>query len=146
MVIGIEASRRFDCGLYLDSAECLRAEIDERLAELKALGVRSVFLAHRFNSGLAGPGLFGPLELELNIVNRMETGECFEVTDCPEPGLGVEMASLGMHFAGDDPLSNALDATQQTALPSYPPAPHCNARGLSEPGEYAVRRSSTPAC
>lgn len=140
VVIGVEASRLFDCGLYLDSPECSRAEIDERLAELKALGVRSVFLAHWFNSGLAGPGLFGPLETELNIVNRLETGEYFEVSDCPEPGLGGEMTSLGAHIPGDDPLSNALNAAQHVAVPTYPPAPHCNARGLSELGEYAVQR------
>lgn len=138
VVLGIESSKLFGCGEFLDSPECTPASMQAQLDEFAALGIRSLFLAHWFDNALGGPGLFGPTELALNAFNKIETGHYYRVESCPEEGIGAQQQSVGLHQSGEDALSVWLNEAQAAAVPTYGPGPHCNARGMTGLGEALV--------
>lgn len=140
VVLGIESSKLFGCGEYRGEPECTREDVDRGIEEFHELGVRTVFPTHWFDNAYAGAGLFGQSELELNVLNRAETGHYYRVEACPEDGMGANLQSVGQHQAGDDPLSRLANQVQSEAVPTYPPGPHCNAMGLTDLGEHLVRR------
>ena len=140
VVIGIEASKLFECGEYLDAPECGEAEIDAGIDEFFDLGVRAVFINHWFDNAFGGAGLFGQSEVELNALNKPETGHYFRVEGCPEPGMGANLMSVVPPIDADNPVADAINAAFLTAAPSYPPGPHCNAKGLTGLGEYVIRK------
>lgn len=139
VVLGIESSKLFGCGEFMDEPECTAADIDAGIEEFHGLGVRTVFPTHWFDNAYAGVGLFGPSELELNALNKAETGHYYRVEECPSEGMGANLQSVGQHQEGDDPLSQLVNEVQSAAVPTYPPGPHCNAKGLTDLGEHLVR-------
>ena len=54
VVLGIEVSKLFDCGVYNDVPECDRAQIDRQLDEVHRLGVRDMELVNKFDNALSG--------------------------------------------------------------------------------------------
>lgn len=54
VVLGVETSEPFGCKQILDTGQCSKADIDKGLDELYALGVRSMFLCHKFDNALCG--------------------------------------------------------------------------------------------
>lgn len=138
VVLGIESSKLFDCGEFLGRPECTRADIDAGIETVKARGIRSVFVAHWFDNAFGGAGLFDQSEVLLNILNKPETGHYYRVEACPEPGMGANLLSLGRNIDPDSALADLINATQFAAVPTYPEGPHCNARGLTELGAYAI--------
>ena len=140
VVIGIEASKLFNCGVFLDAPECSEQDIDAGIAEFYDLGVRAVFINHWFDNSYGGAGLFGQSEVELNALNKLETGHYFRVEDCPEPDMGANLMSVIPAIEADNPVADAINGAILTGVPSYPPGPHCNAKGLTELGEYIVGR------
>lgn len=140
VVLGIESSKLFGCGEFLDEPECTADDIDAGIEEFHDLGVRTVFPTHWFDNAYAGVGLFGQSELELNALNKAETGHYYRVEDCPSEGMGADLQSVGQHQQGDDPLSQLVNDVQSQAVPTYPPGPHCNAKDLTDLGEHLIRR------
>ena len=140
VVMAIEVEKLFNCGELAEAPTCTMDDIDEQLQRFDQLGVRSVFINHWYDNAFAGGGLFGPSELVLNLFNKLDTGRYYDVEGCPEDGLGANMQSVGMHFDGDSPLSTALNEAQFAAVPTYPPGPHCNSKGLTALGVYVVDR------
>lgn len=140
VVIGIEASKLFNCGEFLDAPECSEADIDAGIDEFFELGVRAVFINHWFDNAFGGAGLFGQSEVELNALNKPETGHYFRVEDCPEPDMGANLMSVVPPVEADNPVADAINAAFLAAAPSYPPGPHCNAKGLTDLGAYIIRQ------
>lgn len=140
VILGIEASKLFGCGEFLDAPECGKTDIDAGIDEFFKLGVRSVFLAHWFDNAFGGAGLFDQSELTLNLLNKPETGHYYRVEACPEEGMGANLQSLVPPVPANNPVADALNAALLLAVPSYPPGPHCNAKGLTDLGAYAVRK------
>ncbi len=140
VILGIEASKLFNCGEFLDAPECGTAEIDAGIDEFYDLGIRSVFLAHWFDNAFGGAGLFDQSELTLNALNKPETGHYYRVEDCPEPDMGANLESFVTPVEGDNPIAQAINEALLLAVPSYPPGPHCNAKGLTDLGDYVVRQ------
>ena len=140
VILGIEASKLFHCGEFLDTPECTEADIDAGIEEFHALGIRSVFLAHWFDNAFGGAGLFDQSELTLNALNKPETGHYYRVEDCPEPDMGANLQSVIAPVDADNPIADAINQALLLAVPSYPPGPHCNARGLTDLGAYVVRQ------
>lgn len=140
VVMAIEVEKLFNCGELAEAPTCTMDDIDEQLARFDDLGVRAMFINHWYDNAFAGGGLFGPSELVLNLFNKMDTGRYYDVEDCPEEGLGANLQSAGNHFEGDNPLSTALNEAQFALLPTYPPGPHCNSKGLTPLGVYVVER------
>ncbi|GGV40859.1 hypothetical protein GCM10010293_46420 [Streptomyces griseoflavus] len=133
VVLGVETSEPFGCKQILDVAQCDRADIDAGLDELYALGVRSMFLCHKFDNALCGvrfdPGALGTA---INVGQFLSTGTFWRTEKCTGP-------------QADNPIGDAPAAEAEkrlpagTEVPSYAADARCNVRGLTELGEYAVR-------
>ncbi len=117
VVIGAEWSNPFGCSQALGIPHCTRAGIDRGIARLRALGVRSTFIAHWVENALSGPALEGGDKgLFIGAMQLTYTGSPFATGPCPETGQGEEVVL---------PPSNGRV---------------CNAKGLTELGRYAVTK------
>ena len=144
VIQGIEVSKLFDCGETNDQPECTREQIDQRLDEVYKLGVRDMELVNKFDNALSGvAGDSGQTGAVTNNGNRYETGEYWDMATCNGPP-GAEDKEQSTAFEGDgrDQLvANVIfNFLPQGATPIYPGAPHCNTEGLTDLGEYLVRR------
>jgi hypothetical protein len=153
VVIGVETSQPFDC-LYKDGVEiCSLEQIDHGLQELWDLGVRALFPVHKFDNAFGGTTMDGgPTGILVNLGNRWMTGRWWEVESCPEgehdrtpPSLAPSAPQVYMDLARMDPEESVFDPEftaplLREKLPSYPPGPGCNVRGLTDLGEYLVNR------
>ena len=54
VILGIEVSKLFDCGINNEQAECTAPQIDQRLDEVYDMGVRDMELVNKFDNALAG--------------------------------------------------------------------------------------------
>lgn len=133
VVLGVETSEPFGCKQILDIAQCDRADIDRGLDELHRLGVRSMFLCHKFDNALCGVRFdSGALGTAINVGQFLSTGTFWKTEKCTGP----------QH---DNPIGLAAAPAAQKELPAgvtvpaYASDAQCNTRGLTELGEYAVR-------
>ncbi|MGY3677630.1 microsomal dipeptidase-like Zn-dependent dipeptidase [Streptomyces sp. TE33382] len=133
VVLGVETSEPFGCKQILDVAQCSRADIDRGLDELHELGVRSMFLCHKFDNALCGVRFdSGALGTAINVGQFLSTGTFWKTETC----RGAQH---------DNPIGNAKAAEAEkklpegVAVPSYASGAQCNTRGLTDLGEYAVR-------
>ncbi|MFD9353221.1 discoidin domain-containing protein [Streptomyces sp. NPDC060031] len=133
VVLGVETSEPFGCKQILDISQCSREDIDRGLDELHALGVRSMFLCHKFDNALCGVRFDeGALGTAINVGQFLSTGTFWQTETCKGP----------QH---DHPIGLAAAPGAQkelppgVAVPSYAADAQCNTRGLTELGEYAVR-------
>ena len=56
VVMGIEVSKLFDCGVQDGQPECTAEQVDARLKEVYDLGVRDMELVNKFDNGFARRG------------------------------------------------------------------------------------------
>ncbi|CAL9354183.1 hypothetical protein SUDANB176_00537 [Streptomyces sp. enrichment culture] len=133
VVLGVETSEPFGCKQILDVPQCDKADIDAGLDELYALGVRSMFLCHKFDNALCGVRFDeGALGTAINVGQFLSTGTFWRTERCTGP----------QH---DNPIGLAAAPGAEKHLPagvevpSYDEGARCNVRGLTELGEYAVR-------
>ena len=141
VVLGIEVSTLFDCGLSDGVPLCDKAKIDQQLDAAYRLGVRQLQLVNKFDnafSGVTGDG--GPGGIVINLGNRGETGRFWDFRACPKGRKDADKAQTTA--PGADALATAV--LQQFgppgAAPVYGPGPHCNVLGLSELGKYLITR------
>jgi hypothetical protein len=146
VVIGVETSQPFDC-LYRNGVEiCTEEQIDSGLQELWDLGVRSLFPVHKFDNAFGGTAMdSGTVGILVNVGNKYMTGRRWEVNACPGTDSDSTPMSLGPSlpplFADQAVFDTSFDALlAPEALPSYPPGPVCNVRGLTPLGEYLINR------
>ncbi|MFY9587172.1 MAG: hypothetical protein WAT66_06935 [Actinomycetota bacterium] len=151
VIMGIEVSIPFNCGLILDVPQCDTAQIDRQLDEVYALGVRQMELANKLDNALTGvTGDGGATGQFTNFGNRMETGRYWQLETCTEEdGHTHDKTQTNIHddagtpepLTGRDSIfAGVLKVAGRSGVaPIYPPSPHCNIRGLSELGAYAVR-------
>ncbi|MFF0064922.1 discoidin domain-containing protein [Streptomyces sp. NPDC005279] len=133
VVLGVETSEPFGCKQILDIAQCGKDDIDRGLDELHKLGVRSMFLCHKFDNALCGVRFDGgTLGTAINVGQFLSTGTFWKTEKCAGP----------QH---DNPIGIApapeaeKKLPQGVQVPSYAADAQCNTRGLTELGEYAVR-------
>ncbi|MGW1988233.1 galactose-binding domain-containing protein [Streptomyces collinus] len=133
VVLGVETSEPFGCKQILDVPQCSRHDIDAGLDELYGLGVRSMFLCHKFDNALCGVRFdSGTLGTAINVGQFLSTGTFWKTEKCAGP----------QH---DNPIGNATAAGAEAklpagvAVPAYSADAQCNTRGLTDLGEYAVR-------
>ncbi|MEU9133029.1 discoidin domain-containing protein [Kitasatospora sp. NPDC048540] len=133
VVLGVETSEPFGCKQILDVGQCSKADIDRGLDELYGLGVRSMFLCHKFDNALCGVRFDeGALGTAINVGQFLSTGTFWQTEQCAGP----------QH---DNPigLAPALQAEKElppgVTVPSYAAGAQCNTRGLTDLGAYAVR-------
>ncbi|GHA11420.1 hypothetical protein GCM10010372_09170 [Streptomyces tauricus] len=133
VVLGVETSEPFGCKQILDIAQCDKADIDAGLDELYDLGVRSMFLCHKFDNALCGVRFDeGGLGTAINVGQFLSTGTFWQTEKCTGP----------QH---DNPIGGAAAPGAEKELPpgvdvpTYDEDAQCNKRGLTDLGEYAVR-------
>ena len=140
VVLEVEISEPFGCSGW-DQPTCDRAQVDRQLDELHRMGVRSMLLLNKFDNPLVGVRFdSGPVGVLINAGNRASAGSFWSARTCtgslhdntiftPEPQSAAAVSQL----------LTAAGLPGGTA-PAYPPAPHCNTRGLTALGEHVVRR------
>jgi len=138
VVLGIEVSELFDCSHHDYVPDCNKDDIDRQLDEVYKLGVRDMELVNKFDNALAGVagdgGSAGPV---VNAGNKYETDTFWDFETCQTTEGDKEQPALPR----DALIGNGLAALLPPGTaPVYPPGPHCNTRGLTDLGEYLVRR------
>lgn len=140
VVLEVEISEPFGCKGSAPSS-CNRDTVNAGLNELYKRGVRSSLLLNKFDNPLTGVRFDGgPIGVLINAANRESYGSFWNAETCTgkEHDNTVESG-----FPAGSALLVTLLATLGVGpgtLPAYPPAPHCNTRGLTSLGAYAVRR------
>jgi hypothetical protein len=150
VILGIEVSKLFDCGVYNDAPDpgCDRASIDRQLDAVHDAGIRQMELVNKFDNALSGvagdSGIIGP---PVNAANFKETGSFWRMQTCtgPEHAHDRTQETNTGQLPSQDAIFGASGGLQAFGVPSgvvpvYPPAPHCNERGLTDLGEYLLRQ------
>ena len=136
VVLEIEVSELFGCRGW-DAPTCDKAQIDRQLDEFYDMGVRSSLLLNKFDNPLAGvrfdSGAQGTL---INAGNRASAGSFWSAETCRGDLADntIEAYEPGSSALFDGLLSAA--GASGGEIPVYPPAPHCNTRGLTGLGRY----------
>jgi hypothetical protein len=138
VVLEIEVSELFGCRGW-DQPTCDQAQVDRNLAEMYRLGVRSSLLLNKFDNPLTGVRFdSGPVGALINSANRLSAGSFWSARTCTGPLHDNTIETLTPQgSAGLDNLLGTL-GVQSGTLPAYPPAPHCNTRGLTTLGKHVV--------
>jgi hypothetical protein len=152
VILGIEVSTLFDCFIRPDLHHCTEADVDAGLQEVWDMGVRQMELVNKFDNGFSGvTGDAKELGMVVNQGNKEETGSYWQMETCPEAmGEAHDKEQLNVNdernpmpddLTGRDSfVAKVLSlAGNSIATPAYPPAPHCNALGLSPLGGYLIR-------
>ena len=149
VVLGIEVSKLFDCGVNNDVPECDKAQIDRELNAVHRMGVRQMELVNKFDNAFSGvAGDAGATGVVVNSGNRYETGKFWQLQQCASDGEDATRGpahdndQIGVPGSGRDTLiGNGLQAFLPAgATPIYPEPPHCNTKGLTDLGDYLLRR------
>ena len=143
VILGIEVSQPFDCRLRDGQPTCDEAQIERQLNEVYDLGVRDMELVNKFDNGLAGvAGDNGSTGVAVNNANRLETGSYWDMETCKGPPDEADREQPTPFPQNEDDLLANLFAAYGTAgvTPAYGPPPHCNKRGLTALGGFAVTK------
>ncbi len=143
VVLGIEVSKLFDCGVYNEQAECTADQIDRRLDEVYAMGVRDMELVNKFDNGLAGvAGDNGTTGAAVNNGNRIETGKYWQMQHCDGHDHAQDRSQPTAPGVDRDQLAGNIlsEFGGSGTAPVYAAPPHCNRRGLTPLGAHLVRR------
>lgn len=133
VVLGVETSEPFGCKQVLDIAQCDKADIDAGLDELYDLGVRSMFLCHKFDNALCGVRFDeGALGTAINVGQFLSTGTFWRTEKCAGPQHDNPIG-LAAAPGAEEELPAGVE------VPAYDEDARCNVRGLTDLGEYAVR-------
>jgi hypothetical protein len=143
VIKGIEVSEPFGCRTYNDKPLCDRAKIDRELDEVHGFGVRQMELINKFDNALGGvAGDSGNTGVVVNGGNRLATGHFWRMQHCTGPPDEHDKQQPGVYDHDErDMLSNVIEQFLPLgAAPVYPKNSNCNAMGLTDLGEHAVRR------
>jgi hypothetical protein len=139
VVLEIEVSEPFGCRGW-DQPTCDQAQVDRQLNEMYRLGVRSSLLLNKFDNPLTGVRFDGgPVGVLINAGNKNSAGSFFSARTCTGPLHDNTIETFAPQ--GSAALNNILGTlgVQSGTFPAYPPAPHCNTRGLTDLGKHMVR-------
>jgi len=136
VLMGIEVSELFKCGLKDPESSCTEETIDMSLQYYYDAGIRVLYPIHRFDNRFGGGQLEGGF---LNLGQFLSTGYFFETKEC-DPDVGGKHMESGFPLIGDLPVfKEILDGIGLN--PTYDESRrHCNQYGLSELGEHLINR------
>ena len=152
VILGIEVSVLFDCGVQLGRPACSTEQIDERLDAVYDMGVRQMELVNKFDNGLSGvtgdSAAFGAL---VNAANFLETGGFWQMRTCEDPDTDAhdkeqynfsDQTGAPREITGRDALVGVVlqEAGGSGRAPVYGPGPHCSDTGLSPLGAHLIER------
>ena len=142
VLIGIESSDLFGCSELRDQPQCTKADVDRGIDHFKSLGVRGVFPIHWVDNAFGGAAIEGGDKgTFINALEAFQTGHFFRTGPCPEPGQGEDMGPFSLPDLQQlQSVYPALQPLSLLGLPVYPPGKQCNSKGLTDLGEYLIRR------
>jgi hypothetical protein len=143
VIMGIEVSKLFECGIYNDQPECTKQQVDERLGEVYDMGVRQMELINKFDNAFGGvAGDTKETGAVTNTGNKYETGQYWDMRTCDGPEDASDREQVSVHQHNDDSLvANGINMfLPKGTAPIYPAPPHCNAKGLTDLGAHLVNR------
>ena len=144
VILGIEVSRLFGCGLKNGLPTCDKGEVNRQLDEVHRMGVRSLQLINKFDNAFGGvAGDAGQTGTVVNSGNRLETGRYWDMRTCD--GEEEDVHDREQTTSNTPAQDTIFGATLSLGLPAgtapvYPSAPHCNNLALSDLGEHLIRR------
>jgi hypothetical protein len=139
VVLEMEISEPFGCMGTESNSTCDQAQVDRELQELYDRGVRSSLLLNKFDNPLTGVRFdSGPVGALINAGNKVSSGSFWSAETCTgaEHDNQIDGGVPGGYLAT---LLTQLGVPAGT-LPVYPPAPHCNTRGLTPLGAHVVEQ------
>ena len=139
VVLEMEISEPFGCRGLESNSSCSQAQIDAQLQDLYDRGVRSSLLLNKFDNPLTGVRFdSGQVGLLINAGNKTSSGSFWSAETCQ----GLEHDNEIFTGAPTGFLATVLTTlgTPVGTLPAYPPAPHCNTRGLTSLGAHTVEQ------
>ncbi len=135
VVLEMEISEPFGCMGTESNSTCNQAQIDQQLQDLYDRGVRSSLLLNKFDNPLTGVRFdSGPVGALINAGNEVSSGSFWSAETCTgaEHDNQIDGGVPGGFIAT---LLNDI-GVPPGSLPVYPPAPHCNTRGLTALGTH----------
>ncbi len=135
VVLEIEISEPFGCRGWTIPT-CDAAKVDRELDDLYKRGVRSALLLNKYDNPLVGTRFdSGESGLFTNAGNLLSAGSFWSAKTCT--GALHDNTILTSAPPGFGDLLNTI-GVGQLSVPVYPPAPHCNTRGLTTLGAHTV--------
>jgi hypothetical protein len=136
VVLEMEVSEPFGCR-DINHPTCDQASVDRQLQDLYNRGVRSSLLLNKFDNPLVGVRFdSGPVGALINAGNAVSAGSFWSAQTCNGPEHDNQIDG-GIPSGELSTLVNQL-GVPAGSLPAYPPAPHCNTRGLTDLGKHVV--------
>jgi hypothetical protein len=140
VILEIEVSEPFDC-MGWEQPTCDQKKVDTQFDEMYKAGVRSMLLLNKFDNPLTGVRFdSGPVGAVINAGNKQSAGSYWSARTCTGPLHDNEIYQPDPTTATAIAGLLATVGLQSGAAPTYPPAPHCNTRGLTELGKHVVER------
>jgi hypothetical protein len=140
VVLEIEVSEPFDCRGW-DQPSCDQTQVDRQLDEMYGLGVRSMLLLNKFDNPLSGVRFdSGQVGVVINGGNKQSAGSFWSARTCTSPLTDNTIYQPDQQSIGTFTTLLTAVGLQSGTIPTYPPAPHCNTRGLTDLGKHVVRR------
>ena len=134
VVMGIEVSEPFNCGIRDEVPQCSADSIDSDFDKYYDLGIRQMEMANKFDNALSGVAFDnGTQGVIVNVGNRQATGSFWKMETCTSEPYDRQPTAA--------PAGSAIEAAvrpliPQGTLPVYPEGPVCNPRGLTDLGEH----------
>ena len=139
VVLEIEVSELFGCSGW-DHPTCDQSQVDNELDEFYDRGVRSSLFLNKFDNPLAGVRFdSGAIGVLINGGNKLSAGSFWSAQTCTGPAADNPIESGAPSNSTIDGLLGQTGVAPGS-LPAYPPAPHCNTRGLTDLGAHLAER------
>ena len=140
VVLEIETSEPFDCRGW-EQVSCDKAQIDRQIDEMHRMGVRSSLLLNKFDNPLTGVRFdSGAASYLINAGNKQSAGTFWSAKTCTGDLHDNEISQPNAQGAAVLDTAGAGLGVPSGTIPAYPPAPHCNTRGLTDLGKHAINR------
>lgn len=141
VVFGIEAEKILDCGEQFDMPECTNVQINQRLDEWHAMGLRFAFPLHIFDNAFGGAE-FSRFTKDAALLNLYNAGNIYE-NGHPYATIPCDQANAVDEGEAETRSYGVFDSIAALALTPMPlPNSGCieNARPLTATGEHFVNR------
>ena len=100
-----------------------------------------MLLLNKFDNPLVGVRFdSGPVGVLINAGNRVSAGSFWSARTCTGPLRDNTIYTPEPQSAPRSPSCSRRSGCPAGSRRAYPPAPHCNTRGLTELGEHVVER------
>lgn len=133
VVMGIEVSEPFNCGLRNSVPQCTNESIEADFDKYYDLGVRQMEMSNKFDNALSGVAFDDETQgVIVNVGNRQATGQFWAMETCTDKPYDRQPTPI--------PAGSQLEGIiklliPQGALPVYPEGPVCNPKGMTGLGE-----------